>query len=189
MGFSHILKDRAKEKNQKDLQDIVLRNAKKLKQLTDDILQVSQIETQSLEINKQDFDLTEVLKNIINDFEYSLNKDNHNQYIKFKLIFDEKHLFFINADKNKINQVISNLLDNAIKFTSKRQIGDNDECKISARLERKDKVIVAIEDNGQGINKEIFPRLFTKFATKSDKGTGLGLYISKNIIEAHGSNI
>ena len=83
------------------------------------------------------------------------------------------------ADRNRLTQVISNLLSNAVKFTN--------EGSITIKTEKKDgRVFVYIKDTGTGIDAEIIPRLFSKFATKSYTGTGLGLFISKNIIEAHG---
>jgi signal transduction histidine kinase len=86
------------------------------------------------------------------------------------------------GDKERINQVISNLLSNALKFTEKGFI------KISVTKKDQD-VLISVEDTGSGIDAEIYPRLFCKFATKSDKGTGLGLYISKNIVDAHHGKI
>jgi two-component system, OmpR family, sensor histidine kinase VicK len=97
---------------------------------------------------------------------------------------------FVVADRNRITQVISNLLDNALKFTSEGIVSVDIERK--KKLEEQDhqeEAIVTVEDTGSGINPEIFPRLFTKFSSKSFSGTGLGLYISKNIIEAHGGKI
>jgi signal transduction histidine kinase len=108
--------------------------------------------------------------------------------MKLEVHVPHKHDIFIEADKHKLNQVISNLLSNAVKFTK--------EGAISITLEKKeednshdDVVIVSVKDTGNGIDPEILPRLFTKFATKSNTGTGLGLFISKSIIEAHGGKI
>ena len=87
-------------------------------------------------------------------------------------------ILYILADGYRLTQVISNLLSNAIKFTKDGSI------TVGVKKEDNDRqVIVYIKDTGQGIAPEILPRLFTKFASKSDKGTGLGLFISKNIIE------
>jgi signal transduction histidine kinase len=119
-------------------------------------------------------------------------KEGNSHYLELEFISNEKDQVYLNADKNRINQVIYNLLSNAIRFTTKREREENEEGKIITTIEREEnQTIVTIKDNGQGINKEIFPRLFKKFATKSetDGGTGLGLYISKNIIEAHGGKI
>ena len=88
---------------------------------------------------------------------------------------------FLNADKGRITQVLSNLLDNALKFTTEGSI-----IITTKRIKENQEVMVSIKDNGTGIDPQIFPELFKKFATKSEQGTGLGLFISKNIIEAHG---
>jgi signal transduction histidine kinase len=105
--------------------------------------------------------------------------------INLNFIIEEKNLF-IKADKGRITQVLDNLLCNAIKFTEGKASGS---ITITAKREDSNRIKVITKDTGTGINKEILSRLFTKFATKSDKGTGLGLYISKKIIEAHGGKI
>jgi two-component system, OmpR family, sensor histidine kinase VicK len=191
LGFTEILKNRATDRNQKQLLDIVSRNAKKLKQLTDDILEASKIENKSPHLNKEYFNLNELIQSIIDDFKTQINRDYEN-ILKLEFIEDNPKIF-INADKGKINQVIYNLINNAIKFTINKN-GDDEENKkgeIITLLEAKDdQVIVTVKDNGQGIDKEIFPKLFTKFIAKPETGgTGLGLYISKNIIEQHGGKI
>ena len=94
---------------------------------------------------------------------------------------------FVTADKSRINQVIYNLLSNAIKFTTEGLVS------ISV-IEKKDKhhideIILSVKDTGTGIHPEILPRLFSMFVTGSETGTGLGLFISKNIVEAHGGKI
>jgi signal transduction histidine kinase len=163
----------ATNKEQQELQDAVYRSAKKLKQLTEDILDVTRIESQSsLQLHKEQFNLNEMILNIIEE---------SRETIKMQLVSKED--IFLNADKSRISQVISNLLNNAIKFTNKHGI-------IIITAEQKDsRVTVSVKDTGTGIDPDIMPRLFTKFATKSEKGTGLGLFISKSIVEAHGGKI
>jgi signal transduction histidine kinase len=101
-----------------------------------------------------------------------------------KVSFMRKGDFLVEADKGRLNQVISNLLNNAIKFTQKGSI------VISSQIKYNDNnVIVSVKDTGIGIDQEIMSRLFSKFASKSFIGTGLGLFISKSIIEAHGGKI
>src|SRR5215469_2508157 len=106
-------------------------------------------------------------------------KDN----LKLELM-DPKEDIFIEADKGRINQVISNFLNNAIKFTNEGTVSIT-----AAAVPKNDEIVVSISDTGSGIDSEILPILFTKFATKSTMGTGLGLFISKNIIDAHGGRI
>ena len=98
----------------------------------------------------------------------------------------DNNIIIVKADRYRITQVISNLIDNAIKFT--KEGGET----VSVDIKKKESdswVIVSVKDTGTGIDPEIIPRLFTKFTSKSFKGTGLGLFISKNIIEAHGGKI
>ena len=90
----------------------------------------------------------------------------------------------IKADRNRIAQVISNLTDNAIKFTK-----EGGTVSINVEKENDNWIMVSIQDTGIGIDPEIMPRLFSKFVTRSQQGTGLGLFISKGIIEAHGGRI
>jgi signal transduction histidine kinase len=151
--------------------------------LTEDILDVTKIESQSLQLQKEKFNLNEVIMSVLADYENLIGKIKD---VKVSLI--SKGDFFVEADRGRLNQVISNLLDNAIKFTQKGSI-----VILSERKDNNDNdnnnVIVSIKDTGLGIDPEIMPRLFSKFASKSFIGTGLGLFISKSIIEAHGGSI
>ncbi|MGC2574234.1 MAG: ATP-binding protein, partial [Candidatus Nitrosopolaris sp.] len=184
LGLTQIVRSRIKDSQEQQLLDTVLRNARRLQRLTQDILDVSRIESRSLDLKKELFDLNEVMLNAIEDYNRVINE--HQDTANLKLGFTgHKEGIFIEADKGRVNQVISNLLSNAIKFTKEGTITatvvpDNNE------------VIVSINDTGSGIDSEILPKLFTRFATtatKSKTGTGLGLFISKNIIEAHGGKI
>ena len=159
---------------------LIIRNAKRLDRLASDILDVTKIESNSLKLEKVYFNLNDVLSNSIRDIQNQVSSgDIGTKNIK---IFYEPVDLKVSGDKERINQVVSNLLSNALKFT--------DEGFIKIKIENtNNNVIISVEDTGSGIHPEIFPRLFCKFATKSDKGTGLGLYISKNIIDAHGGKI
>ena len=159
---------------------LIIRNAKRLDRLASDILDVTKIESNSLKLEKVYFNLNDVLSNSIRDIQNQVSSgDIGTKNIK---IFYEPVDIKVSGDKERINQVVSNLLSNALKFT--------DEGFIKIKIENtNNNVIISVEDTGSGIHPEIFPRLFCKFATKSDKGTGLGLYISKNIIDAHGGRI
>jgi two-component system sensor histidine kinase VicK len=101
------------------------------------------------------------------------------------ILFEPKQDVFVEADNVRINEVISNLIKNAIQFTKEGII------TIAAEEEKMNynEIQVSVKDTGKGIDPEIMPRLFTKFATKSVTGTGLGLFISKAIVEAHGGRI
>jgi signal transduction histidine kinase len=177
LGLSQVLRSKIKDNEQHVLVDVISRNAKRLQHLTEDILDVTRIESQLLQLNKEKFNLNEVIMSVLADYESLIKR------IKdVKVSFISKGDFLVEADKGRLNQVISNLLDNAIKFTQKGSIAISSERK-------DDNVIVSIKDTGIGIDHELMPRLFSKFASKSFTGTGLGLFISKSIIEAHGGRI
>ena len=160
---------------------VIIRNARRLKELTGNILDLARFESQSINLNKEVVDIDSVILDALQDIK-SQNGNNH----KVRILYDSKQedTIFVKADKDRIPQVISNLLSNAVSFTKEGTITINKKKKIEAGS-----VIITIEDTGTGIDPEILPRLFTKFTKKSDKGTGLGLYISKRIIEAHGGRI
>lgn len=162
---------------EKDQVSSLIRNAKRLDRLASDILDVTRIESKSLKLNKEKFNLKDiVLSNLadIKRFEYEGSGFPDIKYTPKDII--------VNADKGRVSQVIANLLSNAIKFTDKGVI-------TIKTCESDGEVIVSIRDSGSGIDPEIFPKLFSKFITKSDRGTGLGLFISKSIIESHGGKI
>jgi len=185
VGISEILCSKIKNDEQLALLGIVIRNAKRLQQLTEDILDVTRIESNSLNLKKVQFNLNEIILNSISDSRNQMQKE-HKDNIKLELFSSIEDGIFVEADKNRLNQVISNLLSNAIKFTK-------ESGTITIRVQKKDNnddVLVSVKDTGAGIDPEILPRLFTKFATKSETGgTGLGLYISKSIVESHGGMI
>jgi len=162
---------------------IVIRNAKKLEQLSQDILDVTRIESNTLSLKKQTVNIKEMINALLQDFDDQLIESG----ITVNLNLEED--IYVEVDKGRINQVIANLLSNAIKFT------ENGVITITTRKQynmHNDAgfATVNIKDTGSGIDQEVLSnKLFTKFATKSEKGMGLGLYISKNIIEAHGGKI
>jgi two-component system, OmpR family, sensor histidine kinase VicK len=180
LGLSEVLHIKIKDTEQRQLLNIITRNAKRLQRLTDDILDVTKIESQSLKLNKERFNLNELIPNIIDGYRNYIEKDN----VQIKLLYEpnNKDNIFVEADRGRTIQVISNLIGNAIKFTK--------EGTISVITEEKDnQVVVSLKDTGTGIDPEILPQLFSKFVTKSFQGTGLGLFISKSIVEAHGGRI
>ena len=178
LGLSQFLLSKTKNKDH-ELLDVVVRNAKRLLKLTDEILDVTKIESHSLKLNKEHLNLNDVVKNAINDITTNKEKSNN-----LKILLQSEEDLFIEADRNRLIQVISNLLSNAIKFT--REGGGT----ITVTTEKKHtQAIVKVNDTGTGIDPEILPQLFSKFASKSFEGTGLGLFIAKNIVEAHDGNI
>ena len=183
LSLSALLRPKIRDVHQQELLDVIIRNAKRLLRLTEAILDVTKIESQSLTLKKERFDLNDVIINVMDDISLStgfLNNEN------ITLSYEPQHII-LEADKGRIIQVISNLLGNAIKFTKEGTISVTSEIKDS-------EVFVSISDTGQGLDPEVLPQLFTKFSTKSplhgvQMGTGLGLFISKSIIEAHGGKI
>jgi len=181
LGLSQILLSRTgsiQENN--ELLDTINRNAKRLSRLTDDILDVTKIESKSLELKKERFNLNNIIINAIDDI--ILGKDLVNSS-NVQLLYEPKDIV-LEADKGRMTQVFSNLISNAIKFTKKGTI------TIATKIdEGNNQTIISVKDTGQGIDPEILPRLFSKFAAKSETGTGLGLFISRSIVEAHDGKI
>jgi signal transduction histidine kinase len=187
LGLTEVLRSKIKEPQQQELLDITIRNAKRLQRLTDDILDVTKIESKSLNLNKELFNLNDIITNAIEDIIAKIAKKSHHANL-IKLAY-QPHDIFLEADKARITQVVSNILSNAVKFTE-TNINEEERGIINISAERVDgQAIVSIKDTGTGIDPEIMPRLFEKFASKSYQGTGLGLYISKSIVEAHGGKI
>lgn len=206
IGLSEILRSRIRNNNHGDSHsninaenqefvDVILRNGQRLGKLVEDVLDVTKIESQSLELRKERFDLNELIISIIDDIMaaeaesmvYGLparRKGKNN----VKITYQPRPLQ-VQADRNRIAQVISNLLNNAMKFTSEGYVTITAEKKRERNSNNHDVAIISVCDSGSGVDPEIMPKLFTKFSSKSFSGTGLGLYICKNIIEAHGGRI
>jgi signal transduction histidine kinase len=179
LGLTGILQSKANDPEQRELLDVTLRNAKRLQRLTENILDVTKIECHTLELHTEKVNINEKIRNVINDVRSQINNPD-----KLKIVFGEtKPPIYVRADKPRVYQVIANLLRNAIKFTKEGTIS------INAKMKDNTTVTITVKDTGAGIHPEILPKLFTKFATKSDIGTGLGLYISKVIVEAHAGRI
>jgi signal transduction histidine kinase len=198
--------------------DIIARNAKRLQALSENILDITKIESRTLKLNKEKFNINEKIRNVIDDIK---SKEEGQVEDKIAIIFYEQEVdpIIVEADKLRIYQVISNLLVNAVKFTKSRicdnrshdnhSVQHDDAGTITVFTSRKksnnvyekednnnntsnyhnDEVIISIKDRGTGIDPAIQDKLFSKFITKSDSGSGLGLYISKGIVEAHGGKI
>jgi two-component system, OmpR family, sensor histidine kinase VicK len=175
MQSSNIKKDEALSK--------IVKNAERLQRLTEDILDVTRIESQSLKLDKRKFDLRDMTVSILDDYR---NRIQNTKNVELVLLNIDKPIFVV-ADKGRISQVLSNLVINALKFTKSGTISVSIEEVNNA--DNKKEFIVAVKDTGTGIDSDMMPRLFTKFASKSQTGTGLGLFISKSIVEAHGGRI
>ena len=188
LGYSEMI--HANLKNFDQYFEKIIRNAKRLEKLTEDVLDVSRIEGKNLQLSKSYFDLNQTIKQVIEDHQKeALNKE-------VQIIFDSKKNIpaTVYADEARLQQVIDNLLSNAINFTQngtimitayRAQVDTKGEIDESDR----ESTVVEIRDTGTGINSEMLPRLFDKFATRSMSGTGLGLYISKSIVDSHDGKI
>lgn len=197
LGYSGILKEHP-ERAEK-IADTIYNNAIRLQKLINNLLDVTKIDSRILILHQKQFDLRELIFSLVNEYRNQIKLGGYD----IELIYDQQYgvnednPILVYADKERIIQVISNLLDNAIKFTKKGLISitynfkkngdtnydDNDNNAII------DKDVIKIKDTGIGIHEDLFPKLFTKFVSNSFQGTGLGLYICKNIVEAHGGNI
>jgi signal transduction histidine kinase len=198
LGLAEMLQSRKKvdAQEQEEFLAIIIRNAKRLKALTENILDLTRIESQSsLNLHRETVDIREVIRDAASDIKSQLPK-NHMVMINVEDSFGEEKrgdttsgIMLLKADRFRLTQVVSNLLNNAIKFTELGTI----VIRIEMRLDDSNnkQAIVSVKDNGPGIDPSIAPRLFEKFATKSDKssGLGLGLFVSKTIIESHGGKI
>jgi two-component system, OmpR family, sensor histidine kinase VicK len=192
LGLAEVLRfGKEKIKGQQYLfLDAIIRNSKRLQRLTNDILDVTRIESQTLSLNKEQFNLNDLITLIIEDHKSQIEKENYNVNLSYSK--SEKNDFLmVEADSGRITQVISNLLSNALKFTPRE--GGIVSITVKEKKNHNDinsqEVIVSVNDHGEGIHPEILPRLFSKFATKSFSGIGLGLFLSKSIIEAHSGKI
>jgi two-component system, OmpR family, sensor histidine kinase VicK len=185
LGMAELIESTLQKKKDASVKpeeiEIIARNARRLQKLSEEILDIARIESNSLVLHKSLFNLKDVLTLLIEDCKTQIQIDGRYAKILYQQI-DDIEVF---ADKERIMQVLGNLLSNALKFTKQGTIiictepSNND----------KNHITVKITDTGLGIDHALLMRLFTKFATKSEHGTGLGLYISKSIVEAHGGKI
>ena len=179
IGYSEMLRD-LPERN-KGYEEAIFRNAERLYSLVTNMLSIARIESQTMTLKRTNFELNTKIENVIKDVNQQIKLEAEN---KVRIEFRPADTIDITADEEKIFQVFANLVNNALKFTN------NGVITISVRRHDKaDKAIVTIRDSGSGIDPDIIPHLFSKFKTKSEKGLGLGLYISKSIIDAHRGKI
>ncbi len=163
----------------------ILRNANRLKKLTDDILSASRIETNTLSLSTEKFDLNALLKSSVSEVQNLVSSQGDSSGPdRLEISFHpETPSLVVDADSTKIGEVVTNLLSNAAKFS-----GPGGRITVSSEM-KGDEVLVTVKDNGTGISSDILPNLFSKFATNSSSGTGLGLFISKKVVEAHGGKM
>jgi signal transduction histidine kinase len=196
LGYTELLEMQFEEEKEKDAQKknvvaAISTNANRLEKLLKDILDVSKIDGGTLTLHKERLSLNDKIKNVVSDIRTQMKKSSNSGCSKngsnndVEIIFESEGAkdIFIEADKVRIYQVISNLIRNAVRFTMKGTVS------ITTNVNTDKEVIVSIKDTGTGISPDILPRLFSKFVTGSSEGFGLGLYVSKSIVEAHGGSI
>ncbi len=165
--------------------EIIVRNAIRLQQLTEDILDITKIESRSLQLKLEQFNVNEIVLRSIQDAKGRLESSK----VKMNFDFSENETNFVSGDRRRLGQVMTNLLDNSINYTSGGNIDVFIERSKEGSRANDQFVLIQIRDTGVGIDPQIMDKLFSKFATKSVTGTGLGLFISKGIVEAHGGAI
>lgn len=222
LGYAEMLLEEETDDIKKQALMSIVHNSERFQKLASDILDIARIDSNTFQLHKEPLDLNSIISNIAKDYlkrqeqqkardiirlisNVNSNNENNDSYSKkreTKLLFEPrvKEDIFVEADKERLMQVIYNLLDNAFKFTDsdggtvritlekqEQQLGDR--IPQEQQHQQEPHAIIHIKDTGTGIDPEILPRLFSKFVTKSQRGTGLGLYISKNIVEAHGGKL
>jgi len=191
LGFSEILLDKKDEfKKYSDILNIINACAQKLAKHVNNMIDITEIENKTLVLHKETFDIIKLSKEITNQFKkntLSITKINFS-------IFTSVDKLLIHADKNRIKSTIENLITNAIETAESKNIKmfvDKTKTNniLSNNKEEEFVVFVSITDDGNGIERMIFPNLFSKFVTNSREGLGLGLYLAKNVINRHGGEI
>jgi signal transduction histidine kinase len=186
LGYAELSQMRRSDVEKEEALSKIVKNAERLQRLTEDILDVTRIESQTLKLNESKFDLSDLAASILDDYG---NRIRNGKKLELVLLNADKPTFVV-ADKERISQVLSNLIGNALKFTASGTISVSIEQVNNHSDDNKTKeFIVSVKDTGTGIDSSIMPRLFTKFVSRSQTGTGLGLFIAKSIIEAHGGRI
>jgi two-component system sensor histidine kinase VicK len=191
VGLAHLLrfeKEYMKGKEQESL-DVIIRNAERLQRLAENILDASRIESQRLTLRKLKFKMGDLLFDIVRNY----HKEGTNSVTSRKAVSvlyePSNENIVVEADKERISQVIRNILSNALEFTNEGNVLVTLRKERQQENEGKQIAVVTVTDTGCGIDPAVMPNIFEKFVTRSDKGTGLGLFVSKSIIEAHQGRI
>ena len=183
LGYAELSQMEGSNVNKDEALSKIVTNAERLQRLTEDILDVTRIESQTLKLEKSNFDLRYTAATVLDDYRNRIQDGKNVELV----LFNADKAAFVVADKGRISQVLSNLVGNAMKFTKSGTISVSiEEVK---KDEYKKEFVAVVKDTGTGIDSDIMSRLFTKFVSKSQTGTGLGLFISKSIVEAHGGRI
>ena len=194
LGLSILVKNKISDANQLEMLDVIIRNAKRLKRLADDLLEVTKIESNSIKLDKEKFNLNDFVNDVLIDYSDKILKEDFNNNYTLSIIksIPSDIVFFVNVDKDRLTQVIFNILNNAVR-ASGDAIHDGNLEKVTIQFSLTQiatkEIQISVKDMGAGIDAQILSKLFNKFITKSGKGIGLGLFIAKSIIESHGGRI
>ncbi|MDP8907291.1 MAG: hybrid sensor histidine kinase/response regulator [Thermoproteota archaeon] len=194
LGLSILVKNKIYDANQREMLDVIIRNAKRLKRLADDLLEITKIESNSIKIDKEKFNLNDFVNDVLIDYSDKILKEDFNNNYTLSIIksIPSDTVFFVNVDKDRLTQVIFNILNNAVRASGDAVHDGNLEnvtIQFSLTQTATKEIQISVKDMGPGIDAQILSKLFTKFITKSGKGIGLGLFIAKSIIESHGGRI
>lgn len=203
LGLAELLRTNEKDQQQQELLDIIIRNATRLKQFTEDLLDVTRIESNTLQLNKKEFDLKHLVISIIEDYKNQISPTSptittaveseaeaDKNKNALRVVYDDSDTkILVHADRHRINQVISNLISNSIKFRDPAGTISVKIIKNKDFFNDRKTITVSVKHTGTGIDPQIMPRLFTKFFVEDNLDTGLELFISKSIIEAHGGKM
>jgi signal transduction histidine kinase/CheY-like chemotaxis protein len=193
LGLSILVRNRISDTTQREILDVIIRNAKRLKRLADDLLEVTKIESNLIKLNKEKFNLNNFLNDALTEYSNKILKEDFNNYaLNIIKCLPKERVFFVDADKDRLIQVIYNILNNAVRASGDAMQNENPESRsiqFSLTQNAFKEIQISIKDRGLGIDEQILSKLFTKFITNSGKGIGLGLFIAKSIIEAHGGKI
>ena len=191
VGLAHLLryeKEYMKGKEQESL-DVIIRNAERLQRLAENILDASRIESQRLTLRKGKFNLNDLLFNIVQDYcQQGKNSTSSGEGVAILYEPPDENIV-VEADKERISQVMRNIIGNALEFTNEGNVSVTLRRERQQEKEGKQIAVVTVRDTGCGVDPAIISRVFEKFVTKSEKGTGLGLFVSKSIVQAHEGRI
>lgn len=183
LGITEILTKDINNNDQNFMLQIIMSNARRLRRLSENILDITRLEGNILYLNKEEFSFNQLVKSTIADY---ITDIEYNKSVLFEYKnFDKEYV--VMADKFRITQVIQNLVDNSIRFTeSKGKIVLSLSDKI---VHSKEIVVLSVTDNGEALRPKILSRLFTKFSSDSYYGVGIGLYLCRKLVEAHHGRI
>lgn len=209
--FNELLKEKITDERSRNLifqisgyQNLISKNSARLSDLINDLLDVAKFDSNNITLTREKFDLVQEINNLI---KVTLTKKIKDKEIKINFSKYELNEYWITADRLRITQILNNLIDNAIKFSERGgvitiSILNRDDFKTLRKKGminndipddwkeiKNDEILIRISDTGKGIKPQILPKIFDRFVTDSESGTGLGLFIATKLVKAHGGRI